>query len=346
MLLLFLPWFQQKTGIIRYEPLEEKRQKAKYPKLTLDLVLSGKFQAKVEAYYADHFGLRDVLIKSANTANLKLFEKKVTSDVVVGKEGWFYYFQEVNDYEKKSMSSEEIDIAVQRIADFAAQLKRKDIKLVFLITNNKSTIYPEYMPDSIPKSSSEQKSNEELLKPRLANVDNLYFIDSTDLLQEKRKEYPVYSKADTHWNEMGTYVVAQQVLQTLGEISHVSVTLPEIDLETYKLYDQLKGGGADLEKLLGIFGAKKVQEVKLPPPKIPSQSEKLPKILWYGTSFSPKLEKYISPYSSEFIRYHFKRQPMRNNLKRDLPGTKIVVFELIERWLRGLLTYEYPMVEE
>lgn len=341
-IIIILPIWQQYTHCFHYEKLEEKKEKIPFPKLNISTLRDGSYTKSVEVYYTDNFGFRDLLIQANNTLNFKIFNKTETPKLIVGKDNWFFYYQDQKDYEKKAVSAAEMKEMIRKLDLFAADLNKQGIELVFIICPNKATLYPEYMPDSIPKPKEGNQSNLEIFDSILKKDQLIHYIDMRSTLIEKKKDYLVYPKVDSHWTEVGTYFVAQDILTLLSQTTDTQIKMPKVNLAKVELYDQIMSAEGDLKSLLGIWGVESKKEVQFPKIEIPSNTEKFPKILWYGTSFSPKLEKYITPYTTDITYFHFQREPMKNNLKTHLPGTKVVVFELVERWLTDLISYDFP----
>ena len=305
-------------------------------------IIDGSFANGVENYWADHFGFRDFLIKVNNTINLKVFNKAPTQEIILGKDNWLFLTNEQPDFEKKSMHSEEIELVVKKLENFAQALERKNIEFFFFVSPNKSTIYPEYLSDSILKPEPGQKSNLELLNDLLTNSQSLHYLDLRPVLFEQKQNYRMYPANDSHWTYTGTFFVFQELLSALAEITDIPATSPTIDFEQYKLIDEIHGGEGDIEKLLGSFQATQASEVGQLEITFPDNINQFPKILWYQTSFSDKLKPFLEPYCSQIEYFHFQGQPMKITLEPNLLGTKIVVFELTERWLTELIDYKFP----
>src|SRR5947207_8313680 len=72
----------------------ENRQVAAFPEIQLKRAFLTAFPAKFEAFYNDHFGLRDTLIRCLNVARMHWLGMSSSRHVIVGREGWLYYTQE------------------------------------------------------------------------------------------------------------------------------------------------------------------------------------------------------------------------------------------------------------
>jgi hypothetical protein len=78
------------------------------------------------------------------------------------------------------------------------------IKTFFILAPNKSSIYPEYLPDEIVPSAKKYSS---FFLEKLKEIPNLTVYDPTnDLIAAKNKEGFLYWKTNTHWNNKGSYL--------------------------------------------------------------------------------------------------------------------------------------------
>ena len=88
-----------------------------------------------------------------------------------------------------------------RLAETAAEY---NIPVVLIMGPNKSSIYPEYLPDELVPSP--QKYSSFFLK-KLRGIPNLTVYDPTaDLLERKQSEGLLYWMTDTHWNTKGAFL--------------------------------------------------------------------------------------------------------------------------------------------
>ena len=92
LMVLFLPALM--AGVSHEEAhgrLEEKRQLAKMPGLPEGIEATIAFPRQFEAYFNDHFKLREILIRSHNRLKIKLLKKSPQRDVLLGRNGWFFF---------------------------------------------------------------------------------------------------------------------------------------------------------------------------------------------------------------------------------------------------------------
>jgi peptidoglycan/LPS O-acetylase OafA/YrhL len=97
----------------------------------------------------------------------------------------------------------EVDYTSQLFSNLTQAAEHTNTKVVLIIGPDKSTIYPEYLPDDIWPSRKRYIS---FFLDRLSSIPNLTIYDpSDDLLQQKKSEGLLYWMTDTHWNSKGSY---------------------------------------------------------------------------------------------------------------------------------------------
>ncbi len=88
------------------------------------------------------------------------------------------------------------------------------IKTVLIVGPNKSSIYPEYLPDELNPSDIRYSS---FFLDKLKGIPNLEVYDPTnDLLGAKSTEGFLYWKTDTHWNAKGAFVTFSAFTRKIG----------------------------------------------------------------------------------------------------------------------------------
>lgn len=99
------------------------------------------------------------------------------------------------------------DILKQSIEPFtkiAITAAKYNTKFALIIGPNKSSIYPEYLPDTLVPSPLKYSS---FFINKLKKIPNLIVYDPTnDLLNLKSKEGILYWMTDTHWNNKGAFL--------------------------------------------------------------------------------------------------------------------------------------------
>jgi hypothetical protein len=164
-----------------------------------------------------------------NQARMMLGDKFFGS-AIVGKQGWMYFvggngnatFWHVDEAEKKK-----IDLVVNDIGNFNQELLSRKIRLVIVIVPDKSSIYPQFLPDEIQLGEHNSYTDMfvQSLKDRDVNV-----IDLRVPLMEASKEEQVFYKTDSHWNIYGDYAAYKAVIEELSVYEPGLAPVPFSDL--------------------------------------------------------------------------------------------------------------------
>lgn len=96
-------------------------------------------------------------------------------------------------------------------------------KVALIVGPNKSTIYPEYLPDEIQPSADKYIT---YYLDKLKSIPNLTVYDPTDdLLNAKKTNGILYSRTDTHWNNKGAFLAYSGFANLLG------LPIPEVEFK-------------------------------------------------------------------------------------------------------------------
>ncbi len=148
-----------------------------------------------------------------------------------GKDDWLFlgnsYDNTVAKLKLASKPNEEHLNAVKanfyKISETSAQY---GIKTVLIVGPNKSTIYPEYLPENLIPSATRYSS---VFLTKLKEIPSLTVYDPTsDLLAAKKSERILYWMTDTHWNNKGAFVTYA------GFSKLLNIPIPDVDFKQGK----------------------------------------------------------------------------------------------------------------
>lgn len=126
-----------------------------------------------------------------------------------GKNDWLFLGNAYNDTVAKlklaiKPSDAQLDATKEVFSKIATAASVHKTKVVLIVGPNKSSIYPEYLPNELIPSSVRYSS---YFIGKLKEVPNLTVYDPTsDLLSLKSSEGILYWKTDTHWNNKGAFL--------------------------------------------------------------------------------------------------------------------------------------------
>lgn len=199
-------------------------------------------------YIDKSFVFRQELITVNSIISSKIFATSQVKDVIMGKEGWLFYSKTIDDYLHKDVISDvEIEKMAEKLKEIQQQCSENDIRFLFVVAPNKNSIYPQYMP-YLGEKLSLYKTTEKLFKK--LDDKNVTYVNLFNTL--KNKDYQVYHKLDTHWNNMGAAIASDEILKTLN---HKAENFADNE---YSLTRDFNG---DLYKMLYPIGTNKDENV-------------------------------------------------------------------------------------
>lgn len=159
---------------------------------------------------------------------------RVFPKVLVGKDGWLVFTAEhdLDDYQRnKEISLESMRKISVGLTEIHKSLQSQGKTLIVVIVPNKSTIYPEGVPDEISQISS-ARSRLTLLTTYLKKVGPPVLLDLRPALEKAKSKDQLYYKTDTHWNSLGAFVAYQEIMK---ELNKAHPTLKAHPLKDFKV---------------------------------------------------------------------------------------------------------------
>lgn len=206
---LVLTLINDNSGVLQ----SERRMSSPLPTIPASLNEWPDFPKKMEQYIDDHFGLRPAFLKLYH--QLKNAINDSSSKMVVrGKEGWLFYGSEVDAYRHISRYTEAQLATFAKTVEYRRHwLKTRGIDYVIIIAPNKSTIYPEYMPDNLHKVHADS-TLDQLLNYAKQHI-TVPIIDLRAPLIAAKNQGLLYYKYDTHWNLFGGNIAQYAIAHAL-----------------------------------------------------------------------------------------------------------------------------------
>src|SRR3989344_5770402 len=265
-------------------------------------------------FFNDHFGFRPLLVQLGNIIQVKLFKSSPNNLVTIGKNDWFFYNSE--DTYLDSLHA-----------------------------------HP-FTDDELLKVKTNLVNAKEHWATQGAKF--VFLIAPTESLTLAKSLGQVYYKYDTHWNQLGAWVVYQQLLKSLStDFPSLQPTPLEDFTVSYadnprKDLAVLVGGETFLheeEPMLKLKSGEKALDIVSPCPNLYFQCPKIvkaiqgqgtPKALFLRDSFLTNVIPFLSEHFSEST-YLWGIAPYS---LQDFESTRpdVVIYELTERDLWRLLT--------
>ncbi|MCR5005213.1 MAG: hypothetical protein K6A77_04860 [Clostridiales bacterium] len=166
------------------------------------------------AYFEKRFAFRPEAITADSTVLAKLFRTSSVDTVAVGKDGWMYYTDSLNDYAGRyPLSDRELGLAARNLKIIQEFCEAQGIGFLFTIAPNKNTLYGEHMPFYANYKVSDRHNRDGIT----AQLEK-YGVHYCDLFTVFKNEKEVlYFRQDSHWNNKGALLAYDTILTDLGQ---------------------------------------------------------------------------------------------------------------------------------
>lgn len=185
------------------------------PNIIEDEKINMQFSSQFDDYYNQNFALRSLFISLYHKVSISLFNETSNDQVILGEENMLYFKETLDDYQRtKTLTNKEVLRLNEVFRLLNSSLSNTDTTLHFLIAPNKSTIYPEYMPERYTVLDSDEN-----LEKVQSMITSIPLIDVKSVLLDYKEVYSelLYHKKDSHWNNLGAYVAYVQIMKAIGE---------------------------------------------------------------------------------------------------------------------------------
>lgn len=215
--LIFVPFLLSLAGTGKAYSEAERRMLAPFPSMSMGPGSLVAFARGFDAYYQDHFGLRELLIHRYYREMGKRFRDVRLPDVVVGRDGWFFYSGEdvLDDLTgERAFEPGRLRRLAETIKSRRKWLEGQGIFYLAAVAPNKQSIYPAYLPEYIPRTDAPS-----MLDTAVAVLNGdpgSRIIDLRPVLLAAGEEKRLYDKTDTHWNSLGAYIAYREVMEEVA----------------------------------------------------------------------------------------------------------------------------------
>jgi hypothetical protein len=300
------------------------------------------------------FWMRETILRSWANFRFHVLGDRLFNAMIVGKDNWLIYTGEMSldDYQSVlPVTDQDLAVIQRKLDGLNRRLAAKGITFLFVVTPNKNTIYPEYVPAEIPVLEK-QSLLDRLVEYQKQNGE-VQVLDLRPALLAARNERPVYYSTDTHWNDFGAFVGYQEILRTLQK-NH-----PDLIPHSYDDYQEIRNRSwiGDMSHNLGqiniaedtiqlepkfnrriyTWNAKGYEANSVVTTVQPVSS--LPKLVMFHDSFAIALIPFLSDHFHT-ATYLAKAQVDEKFIDAEQPD--IVIFEITERSISFLKNLVLP----
>ena len=296
--------------------------------------LNAEYLTQLSDYIEDSYFLRQDLVTAWSALNQRVLRTSIADNVLLGRDGWLYFGDTLDDYTGAApMSTGEIAAAARNLALVSEYCESQGAAFLFTIAPNKNSVYPQHMPE-LPVFSGQK--NADALAKALAEEGVAYYDLFTALGSQ---EETLYFTQDSHWNSKGAALAADGINAALGrQSSYFAGPFQPEAVHRSDLYAMLYPAGTWLETDQRYAGELTFDY------EVPIRSENelnirtagggTGSLLMFRDSFGNLLYPYLadsfgSAQFSRAVAYRLDQIPARE--------ADYVVVELVERNLRYLL---------
>lgn len=228
---------------------------------------------RVEAWFSDHYGLRDAVIHYASLLNIASTGKPANQEVVIGKEGWLFldanYVPGMPHFAasqgKTPLSQAQLDTITRQLIQLQQHLQACGIGFYVVLAPDKNTVYPDKLGMAMPRQVR-SPADQWVAAMQAAGAQN-WVIDLRPVLQQARAHHDtdLYYKTDTHWNTLGGFVAYQHILDRLQRGPHSPAAAAHQQRQHYQVTQEKFPGGDIAVNLLDLPGYYEDHVVRLSP---------------------------------------------------------------------------------
>lgn len=192
--------------------IEKKHEEALPSLIRNGRINRGFFQGMTD-YVADHFAFRQEMITADAGIKAGIFHSSANEKVIVGKNGWLFFQETMNDYQKRNLLSDrEIHSCATVVRLIEQGVELQGAEFAFTVAPNKNTLYEKYMPDRFEAGSGEGNLEHLIAEMKKQKV---HYVDLRTPLWKGKNQ--VYHKLDTHWNNLGASIACETLLDYFGK---------------------------------------------------------------------------------------------------------------------------------
>lgn len=178
--------------------------------------------AKIDAYYDDHIGFRGAIIRASGNV-LHRFLKEPSSEVIIGESpapgqpNWYFYASEGIMDDRLGLGplrATQLEAWRRTVEYRHAWLNRRGIAYVFVVVPEKSSVYPELLPDYIQSRLGSTRLDQ-MAQYMKDSHSPASFLDLRSTLKQAKAEGELYFPFDTHWNGRGLFYGYEAVTSAL-----------------------------------------------------------------------------------------------------------------------------------
>lgn len=235
-------------NIFNFSPIQnlfEKRLPNPLPQRPQNISESIDYPKKFESFFNDEYGFRKSFIFVNGKIMDNIFDESPSSRALIGKDGWLYFDNQNSFLDAQGLvelDEKNISLLVKSLIENWQKLRARNIDYLVVIAADKTSIYPEFLPDFIKISTQEHRADKIISALKNA-APSFPLLDLRPHLKEAKKREIIYHKTDTHWNMRGAHIGYSEIMKKIHQEYHLR--------SDFKDVEEIKNDG-DIANIMGI----------------------------------------------------------------------------------------------
>lgn len=261
MVLLFASGIQGRFRIWTFKPLMGVYVPTPNPQFTFATYRTAQFQTQLEANIKENFGFREPLIRLYNQFLFDFFKKTNNKDIVIGKDNWMYFVQQVNEYYGSEIfrwfkTVDEAHTALDRSALMMWKLRQVlldyDVDLLVFMAPQKGFLFPEHLPDR--EFDTTGFNAREYLSSRFDEY-GFPYIEMTQWFMDIKKAdtlpYSLFPQTGAHWDFSAAFAT-DSLMRFMADLK--GVNLPKLQFgPLHESTEEILENDYDIENLANLM---------------------------------------------------------------------------------------------
>ncbi len=196
---------------------------------TVSEILAQNVQSKIVKEFQRAVSLVRYLIKTDNQINYLLFKTASSnpkSKVILGLNDHLIernYIRNANRFGRAN--EQKLNTVVEKLKRVQSFLSTKGVNLIFVISPNKPSFYPEVIPPRYVIPGADTRFDPRQFITAQLRKEKVNFIDGFELLKDKERilKEPMFATSGTHWNELGGCLVASEIMKKAQSLFYTEI---------------------------------------------------------------------------------------------------------------------------
>jgi len=283
MALLWVPFLQMKTRVVKECNLNGAIENISKPTLKIQTWLDESYQEGTEKYLNQNFGLRNYLVRIYNQMSFWLYKKAKANSVIVGKENYLYENNYIKAYYGRDFIGDSlIKARVDRLKYLQDTLADAGKLFFVAIAPGKAQFYPEYIPQILQGKKNSTNYESFLATSKASGLTVLDF-NAWFLQLKDTARYPLYPKTGIHWSHYGMNLFFDSISKFIEK--RKGIDIPDFIAKDYRLTKNYKSPDRDLEEGMNLLFDLNNSPMAYSKDTVIVEGKKKPKVMVISDSF-------------------------------------------------------------